>query len=345
MMKKMKAVVWTQADLDHVQIQDVDIPPTEPGDVLIKNVAVPINPVDWKAPVMGMVTNFPLITGVDCAGFVAKVGQGVTKWKVGDAVFGFSSIKDPDYGRTTFAEYCRMKGDMILRKPNNLSFESTSTIPMNMTTAGQAFKDIGFPLIEEGTITSLGNKFLLIWGASSTVGSYAVQLGALNGFDVIATCSPHNFDWVKSLGAKYTLDYNDKNVAKNIKGITDDLQYVIDCVGSKTEPIAETLSSKGNPKLASVLKPPSNLPSHCKTFQVWGAKPHDDPREAEWYHLFWNKYLPLIEKGTFKPQRVEVLHGLEGIILGMKNDSEHKVSGKKQVALLSSHKFESTGAL
>jgi len=334
--KKMKALVWLKADFDQLKIVDLDIPEPGKGEALVKVVAAAINPVDWKGPLEGMVKDFPSSAGIDYTGYVAKIGTDVHGLHVGDAVFGFTTFGKPGTG--TFAEYSLQNAEMALKKPNSLSFEQAAALPMNMTTAGQAFKEIGIPLVSEPS-EKLENNYILIWGASTTVGTYAVQLAKFAGLQIIATCSPHNFEYVKSLGAQYTLDYHSDDVGKKIQEIAkNNLHLAIECSGNPNNKLSEALT--GNAKLAYVVKPPDNLPSSVKGFSVYGGKVFFDNENKEWFHKFWDKFLPLVEKGKVRTPEIETMNGLEGILMGLRKLSEGKISAKKQVGILASPHFD-----
>src|SRR6478735_6193935 len=129
------------------------------------------------------------VPGIDVAGTVAGVGSAVTKFQVGDEVFGMS--------RGSFAEYAAAREDKLTRKPANASFEQAATVGISGGTALQA--------LEAGRVQP-GQRVLII-GASGGVGSYAVQLAKAAGAEVTGVCSTDKLDLVTSLGADHVLDY------------------------------------------------------------------------------------------------------------------------------------------
>ena len=130
------------------------------------------------------------VPGLDVAGTVVAVGPGVTRFSVGDEVFGF--------GRGTFAEYAVARQDKLARKPVNVSFEQAAVVPVSAVTALMALTDVGH--VREG-------QNVLITGASGGVGSYAVQLAKAFGAEVTGVCSTAKADLVRSLGAAHVIDY------------------------------------------------------------------------------------------------------------------------------------------
>jgi NADPH:quinone reductase-like Zn-dependent oxidoreductase len=130
------------------------------------------------------------VSGRDLAGTVEAVGSAVTRFAVGDEVYGV--------GRGSFAEYAVAVEGKLARKPASLSFEQAAVVPISAGTALQALTDQG--RIEAG-------QRVLVIGASGGVGSYAVQLAKALGADVTGVASTAKLDLVRSLGADRVLDY------------------------------------------------------------------------------------------------------------------------------------------
>jgi len=131
-----------------------------------------------------------LVPGIDVAGTVAAVGSAVSRFAVGDEVYGMS--------RGSFAEYAAVLEDKLAMKPANLTFEQAAVVPISAGTALQAVVDSGH--LEAG-------QKVLILGASGGVGSYAVQLAKALGAEVTGVSSAAKLDLVRSLGADHVLDY------------------------------------------------------------------------------------------------------------------------------------------
>jgi NADPH:quinone reductase-like Zn-dependent oxidoreductase len=128
--------------------------------------------------------------GREVAGTVLEVGAAVTKFSVGDEVFGI--------GVATFAEYAAAREDKLAHKPPKLTFPEAAVVPISGLTALQGLGEVG---------RLVAGQHVLVLGASGGVGSYAVQLANAYGAEVTGVCSLAKADFVRSLGADHVLDY------------------------------------------------------------------------------------------------------------------------------------------
>ncbi|MCU1571982.1 MAG: quinone oxidoreductase-like protein [Micrococcaceae bacterium] len=151
------------------------------------------------------------VPGLDVAGTVAAVGPAVTRFAVGDDVFGFA--KGP------FAEFAAAREDRLARKPVNLSFEQAAVVPVSASTALQALR-AARPLTQ--------GQRVLVLGASGGVGSYAVQLAKAEGAEVTGVCSTTKLDLVRSLGADQVIDYTRQDFADG----TEHYDLIMDIAGN-----------------------------------------------------------------------------------------------------------------
>ncbi len=136
------------------------------------------------------------VPGRDVAGTVVEVGSSVTRFAVGDEVYGIAP--------GSFAEYASAREDKLARKPANLSFEQAAVVPVSATTALRALTDAG--RVQPG-------QSVLVLGASGGVGSYAVQLAKAFGAEVTGVASTAKLDMVTSLGADHVIDYTRQDFA------------------------------------------------------------------------------------------------------------------------------------
>jgi len=220
----MKAVVsHCYGGPESLEYVDVEKPDPGPNDVVVRLEAAAVNPLDYHymrgSPYlmrlsMGIGRPNDSRMGVDFAGVVVETGDDVSKFAVGDAVFG---------GRAgAFAEYVVMPEDRaIAAKPDNVSFEQAAAIPIAAVTALQALRDHGG--------LQAGEK-VLINGASGGVGTYAVQIAKVLGAEVHGVCSTRNVDMVLGLGADHVFDYKQENYTDS--GNRYDL--IVDMVGNQS---------------------------------------------------------------------------------------------------------------
>jgi NADPH:quinone reductase len=198
------------------QLMELPKPAPGPGEVLVRLVGAALNPFD-RAISDGffrhMPHSFPLVLGVDGAGIVEEVGDGVEMFKEGDAVYGICITNHQPLGRGTFAEYIAVPSDAVIGPaPSRVSLVEAAAAP----TAGMT----AIGLVEETGIES--GQTVLIVGASGGVGSFAVQLAAAQGARVLATARPDAAERLRSLGATETIDYGQGSVAEQVAEIEPD---------------------------------------------------------------------------------------------------------------------------
>ncbi len=203
----MKAITINQyGSADVLQYADVEKPQIKSDQLLVKVYASSVNPIDWKIR-KGMLkvltgNKFPMILGFDVSGEVVTVGEKVTDFKVGDAVYAYL---DPLPGGA-YAEYAAVSERVASLKPSNMTHEQAAAVPLAATTALQALRDKGE--IEKG-------QKVLINGASGGVGTFAVQIAKAWETEVTAVCSGKNAELVRSLGADKVIDYTQQDFTKD----------------------------------------------------------------------------------------------------------------------------------
>ncbi len=208
----MKAIVYTQYGTpDVLRLQDVEKPTPSDGEVLVKVAAASVNALDWhlltadiflvRLMGMGLLKPKNQILGADIAGRVEAVGKNISRFKIGDEVFG-------DIGHGGFAEYATAPERTLALKPANLSFEAAAAVPVAALTALQGLR-------KSGKIQA-GQK-VLINGAAGGVGTFAVQIAKAFGAEVTAVCSTRNLEQARQLGADHVIDYTQENFTQSGK--------------------------------------------------------------------------------------------------------------------------------
>lgn len=333
-------------------VSDRGIAPLRPDYMLVKVKAVALNPTDWKAagwkPLDGEPDTKGCGLGVDYAGVVERVADGdsTKKWKKGDRVAGSVHGGNPGFHADgTFAEWTVSRTGVALRLPDSVSFEEGSTLGAGLISCGQAlYQQLGLPLPNNPTSAPLA---VLIYGASTATGTLAVQLAKLSGLRVLATCSPSNFELVRSRGADMVFDYNSPSAVQDIKTATDDqLGLIFDCVGEKNSPsFCFDAMGKSGGKYSSLLPPTTECPrkdiavsmvfaytAYGEAFAKFG---HEFPAKMEDYvyaSRFFDICEVLLAEGKLKPHPIALEpNGLDGILDGLHKLREGQVSGKKLV--------------
>ncbi|EOO03388.1 putative zinc-binding oxidoreductase protein [Phaeoacremonium minimum UCRPA7] len=201
--------------------------PPGPGQIVIKNGAVGINPYDWVLQYQGGLLashlKYPMVLGIDVVGTVVEVGPDVTRFKVGDRVTGSAASvakesNSPSEG--AFQLYTVVRQHMVALVPESITDEQAAVFGLGFGTAayGLFHKDylgLDMPQVPPPPNPRPGKKYpraIIVTGGASSVGSCAVQLAASAGYEVLSTSSPKNFAYVKGLGASHVFDYNSKTL-------------------------------------------------------------------------------------------------------------------------------------
>jgi NADPH:quinone reductase-like Zn-dependent oxidoreductase len=210
----------------HARLEVGPAPYTSPGpdQIVVRNRAVAINPLDWIIQVEGNLTygwlNYPTVLGSDVAGEVTEVGSAVTRFQVGDRVLGHAVGTDKDANNPAegaFQQYTVVLERMASPIPDSMAFDDAAVLPLAVSTASSGlFQSSHLDLQHPSSDARPTGQTLLVWGGSTSVGSNAVQLAVAAGYEVIATASPRNFDYVRSLGASLVLDYNSPSIVGEV---------------------------------------------------------------------------------------------------------------------------------
>ncbi|KXS14069.1 NAD(P)-binding protein [Gonapodya prolifera JEL478] len=321
-------------------------PPTPgPDEVLIRNVAVASNPKDWKLSKVGV---FEGIEGNDVAGYVEAVGANVKEFKKGDRVGAFTKMATNNtYG--AYQTHSVSPSWTTFQLGPNTSFESAATLPLAvMTAAIGLFRKIGLvePTPDGKPNPKAQGQAVLVWGASSSVGAYAVQLAHLAGYKVIGIAGA-GADLAKSLGATFVVDYRSPDVRGAIKSAIASVGLPL--VGAFDAHADKSGSTASYTELAQALQPRGgivtvvlNVPKKAaaelpKSVQVpWtgvGSAHLQGPKgDAEFARRWFHQLAKWVDQGIFKPNVVKVVPGgLAGVREGLGLMEAGKVSGVKLV--------------
>jgi NADPH:quinone reductase-like Zn-dependent oxidoreductase len=218
----MRAIVQDRyGATDVLRLEQINRPDIAADEVLVRVHAAGLDRGTWHSmtgrPYLMRILGFGFrgpknrVPGLDVAGTVVEVGQSVTRFAVGDEVFGIS--------RGSFAEFAAVREDKLAAKPASLTFEQAAVVPISAITALQALRDAGR--------FQSGQRVLII-GASGGVGSFAVQIAKAMGGQVTGVASTAKLGMVRSLGADSVLDYSREDFAAS----PDRYDVILDIAGN-----------------------------------------------------------------------------------------------------------------
>ena len=202
-----------------LELVEVPRPSPIPTEVLVRTTAAGVNPVDWKVRARGGFLGEPPFTvGWDVAGVVEEVGYGVTRFSVGDRVFGM-----PRFPReaAAYAEFVTSPSRQLARVPDDLDDVEAGALPLAGLTAWQA-------LVETADVQP--GQRVLVLAAAGGVGHLAVQIAKARGAYVLGTARAEKHAFLAELGVDEPIDYMSENVSERAR----DVDVVLDLVGGET---------------------------------------------------------------------------------------------------------------
>ncbi|WP_432708880.1 NADP-dependent oxidoreductase [Pedobacter sp.] len=213
----MKAILFNEfGDADKLQVATVEKPQPAEDQLLVKVKAAGLNPVDTKIRSGKHISceslKLPAILGKDMSGIVEAVGGNITDFEVGDAVFGCVA--------NTYSEYVVTNPELVVKKPENISFEEAAAVSLAGLTAYQA--------IHVYLKVQAGQR-VLIQSAAGGVGHIALQLAKLSGAWVSGTASGVNMAFLQDLGIDKPINYKEER----FEDIVSDLDAVMDTMGGE----------------------------------------------------------------------------------------------------------------
>ena len=248
----MKAVVYEKyGSPDVLELKEVNKPTPKENEVLVKIHATTVTAGDWRLrkadPFLARLFNGLFkprrvkILGFEIAGVIEEVGKNVQVFKPGDAIFASCGLKFGGYAEYT----CLPVNELIATKPLNMTFEEAATVPVGGLTALRFLRQSG---------VKCGDR-IMIYGASGSVGTFAVQIAKSMGAEVTAVCSKANANLVTQLGAQKIMDYTNDDFTKT------EVRYdhFFDAVG-KTSKSANKHLLKSGGKYVSVTGSPKSRP-------------------------------------------------------------------------------------
>lgn len=334
---------------EDIVLKETPTPDVGENEVLIKVKAIGLNPIDVSTyrffPTQGA------YVGCDFTGEVVKLGPNLkVDLKVGDKVSA-TIVGNAISGRGAFAEYAKTFSDVVWKIPEGtLSFEQAAATGSPLNTAFQALygdKELGLTQhFDSAPPKGTEKTWIFIYGGSTGVGQFGIQLAKLSGYKVVTVASPRNHEFLKGLGADAVFDYRDHDVIKKIKDATgNSISHVFDTVaGNDTQLTAVKVLAEDKPgKVVAVLPLVEGIQDVRKDVQVTmitifrsygfgyaNLGPDDDARRV--LSAFLQTVPGLIKDGKLKHIPVKKFDGgLESVRDGFEYIASGKVSAEKIV--------------
>ena len=326
-MKALQIVKYGEIK-ESLSINEIEKPSIQSNDILVEVKAASLNPIDYKMAqghLKEMVPlDLPVTIGFDVSGVVAEKGNEVTNFEVGDEIYA----RVPHEQMGTVAEFVTINSDKVAKKPENISFEEASGLPLTGLTAIQALEKAG---IKE-------DDRILIHAGSGGVGSFAIQYAKAKGAIVYTTTSTKNVDWVKALGADRVIDYKEEDY----KEVANNLDIVFDTLGDDYTFDAFEIIKEGG-VVTSIAGPPSE-----ESAKIMGINDYELPEQlsklvkdksAVYKHTWMqpnaaqlNEIKTMVEEGEIKPI-VDLIYSFEDGVDAYEYLSTGRAQGKVIISL------------
>ncbi|KAG8528342.1 putative secondary metabolism biosynthetic enzyme [Bacidia gigantensis] len=341
---------WLQKAGAPLEVGDAPLPKAAKGEIVVKNAAVAMNALDNHMQDKGVfVKEWPTVFGCDVAGEVYEVGVGVDRFKKGDRVIGHSinlvTGRPSDGGNALYTAVPAKKASIL---PASISFTDGVVVPFMVEAAACALSvkepgpcmpgvltpALGLPYPTLQTPAPSTGKTIIVYGASSGVGSMTTQLATAAGINVIAIAGAHNHDLVKQCGASQVFDHKDPAFLEKVTDavLTSKSEFVgiFDAISTPaTYPNDLVILQKlGGGHLACSHPPPADAPENVKSGMIFAVNDVATP-------LYQDYVTPALESGKLKclPPPTIVGKGLGSIDEALKR-CKAGVSGTKLVVEL-----------
>ncbi|KAL2816077.1 chaperonin 10-like protein [Aspergillus granulosus] len=321
--------------------ETIPVPTPSDHQVLVKISHVAQNPTDVQS-LDANAFGDDAVLGCDFVGTVEKTGDKVSRIKPGTVIAGLiwgGEIK----GLGGYSEYTLADERICFPLPEGVTPEQAATVPLAACTALLALfsKDCL-------NIPQRSGETVLVWGGSSSVGLYAIQIAKYYGLNVVTTCSPRHHDLVRSLGASHVFDYRDPKVVESIKAATDSgLKHVFDTIGndSSSTIASQTISEQGGDlctvrpgktftenvtkqtTVTDVLVWTAFLKEHKYKEFYWPPHKEDHVLSAK----FFEELPKLLSSEVIKPNTPKLLEGLDSVSKGFQEYRDGVISNYKIV--------------
>ncbi|KAH8695598.1 chaperonin 10-like protein [Talaromyces proteolyticus] len=339
-----QALVIAEKGASHSLVSRVTSQPG-PGQLLVEVKAIALNPVDAVQRDSGfLISKYPTVLGSDVAGIVISVGPDVPldTPQPGTRVAAYATAYfhqgEADFG--AFQQFVIVGVEKVAPLPDSISFCEGSILPMSVSVALSGWNVLGIP--RDTAYSSEDREGILIWGASTSVGTAAVQSAKSMGYHVYATSSPRHHQYLKTLGADRVFNYNSDDVVSEIvNSVKEDDVTLHQCFLGRgsLEPIASILKQLKGTRNAKVASAPL-IPEEAKKLDgvdiIFILTPRDPKASYDyfrWAFVEWLKEKLAADDYIPSPHLKVVGRGLESIDNAL-DGLKQGVSGTKLVVEL-----------
>ncbi|EAQ91698.1 hypothetical protein CHGG_03633 [Chaetomium globosum CBS 148.51] len=322
-------------------IEERPIPTPGPDELVVRNHAIALNPIDWKRIDLNIaLPTYPAIIGSDVSGIVTAVGSNVTAFQPGDRVLAAGpgmGTGNPDHA--AYQTYTVVPASIAAKLPDALAFRDAAAAVTSTSTPALALFDVlGLPAPESAAKPPT-NTGILVWGAASSMGTGTVQLARLAGLKVFATASPQHHARVRALGATAVVDYRSPTAVEDLVAAAKEagvnVALAVDSISTDdTLPLVVDFLAKfdGPKKVAHLLQWPEHVAKPADVEAAWVAGFRIWSARKDLSEMVFNRLLTgWLEKGEVVPGPVRVIDGGLGGLQTALDVLRKGVSGEKLV--------------
>ncbi|KAL4911711.1 chaperonin 10-like protein [Aspergillus aurantiobrunneus] len=322
--------------------ETISVPRPAAHQVLVKLSHVAQNPTDVQS-FDNNAFGDGVVLGCDFVGEVVELGSSVTRLAKGDVVSGLIWGGEVKYVGA-YSQYCLADERISFKVPQSISPAHASTVPLAAATAWLALFSNDCLGLDRSKAKETS---ILVWGGSSSVGLYTIQLASYLGFEVLTTCSPKHAELVRTYGAQHVFDYKDEEVVTKIQNAVPNLAHTFDTIGNRTSSSTASQALRGGVGKLCTVRPgkahtenvtagtvvtdvlvwTAFLKDHTYGDFKWPASEHDHELSSE----LFEKLPGWLEKGIVKPSDPKVLRGLDSVPDGFQEHRDGKISAYKIV--------------
>lgn len=273
---------WQLAPEQKLQLGTTDLPAPGANEVLVRNAAIAINPLDWILQDMAILPwlTYPAILGSDVAGEIVAIGSGVDRFSVGDRVIGQAvgtTVNETSQG--AFQNFTIVLEHMAAPIPDGMAFSEAVVLPLGLGTAASGLYGQRQLALQPPSHSPIDkDEVVLVWGGSSSVGNNAIQLAAASGYTVFTVGGGSNAEMLTTLGASKVFDYANPSVVEDVVAAMKGkhLAGALHATGDMAACFAVVSQCEGERIVSATLAPSADLPPGVEARHIAGTSLKDD---------------------------------------------------------------------